>query len=548
MFKKITLLLAAALVAVSTLKAQTRYVDPMFEVSDDSTAVYGANVDVFLSALNNLEVDIYEPVDDDAPLRPLVVVFPTGNFLIQYLNQGAFGSRKDSAAVEIINQVVSRGYVGMVAEYRTGWLPTATDQDIRTSTLLQAAYRGGQDAHTLARWLRKTVVDEGNPMRIDTSRIVYWGLGTGGYVTMTHAFLDNVDEILDDERFYDVNDEPYVDIAVNADPQGLLPAFFDPTTMTTPSNIPNWVGFNSHVAMSINCNGALGDIDWMTGADTEPLVLGYHSPTDPFAPFNRGNVVVPTTGDIVIPGVAGTEQILKKANELGINDKIMAANAVPLPAPYPALSTAVNAVNAAYKGVTINLGQLGQDTLVALSHDNMFPTSVGDSRTTTGAVGATYNWIDSVRVRAEVAAFNAEFEQEIDADDVISQERLTNPNAYDAAGARVVLDTFMAHFIPRAYIGLDLDQLVSTEDLIDAQSIGLTIQPNPANQYFELNTEAGHPIREIHLFDINGRNVATYTGINQTRFRVDRGNLPRGTYVVRLRLDEGVAARKLILR
>jgi hypothetical protein len=536
------------LVALSALEAQTRYIDPMFEVSDDSTAVYGQNVDVFLQDLNALEVDIYQPVDDSAALRPMVVVFPTGNFLIQYLNQGAFGSRKDSAAVEIINQVVSRGYVGMVAEYRTGWLPTAQEQDIRTSTLLQAAYRGGQDAHTLARWIRKTVVEDGNPMRVDTNRIVYWGLGTGGYVTMTHAFLDNVDEILEDERFYDVNDQPYVDINVNADPQGLLPAQFPPALGGGPSNIPNWVGYNSTVAMAINCNGALGDIDWMTGADTEPLVLGYHSPTDPFAPFNRGNVVVPTTGDIVIPGVAGTEQILKKAEELGINDAIAAANAVPLPAIYPQLSTAVNAVNAQYKMLTINLGQLGQDTAVTLSHDNMFPTSVGDPRTSTGAVGATYNWIDSVRVRAEVAAFNMATGQEINADDVISQERLTNPNAYDAAGARVVLDTFMAHFIPRAYIGLNLDQLVSTEDLVSPQSIGLTIQPNPANQYFELNTEEGHPIREVHLFDINGRNVATFTGINQTRFRIDRGNLPRGTYVVRLRLDEGVAARKLVLR
>jgi len=120
--------MALLLSIVSGLQAQTRFLDPMFEVGAPTTEVYGANVDVFLQGVNNLEVDVYQPADEDREsLRPVVVVFPTGNFLLQYLNRGAFGSRKDSAAITIINEVVSRGYVGMVAEYRTGWLPTATD-------------------------------------------------------------------------------------------------------------------------------------------------------------------------------------------------------------------------------------------------------------------------------------------------------------------------------------------------------------------------------------------------------------------------------------
>ena len=549
MRSRFTLLAVALCTFVAGLQAQTRFVDPLFEVGEPSTITYGANVDVFLSGVNELEADVYEPVGDDREsLRPIVVVFPTGNFLIQYLNQGPYGSLKDSAAVEIVNRLVARGYVGMVAEYRTGWLPTAQDQDIRTSTLLQAAYRGAQDAHTLARFLRKSVVEDGNPMRIDTNRIVYWGLGTGGYVTMAHAFLDDIQEVLDDERFFDENDQPYVSLEVNADPQGTLPAFFDPATMTTPSNIPNHVSYNSTVAISINTNGALGDLDWMTGAEGEPITLGYHSPSDPFAPFSTGAVIVPTTGDLVIGGVSGTAHIVEKANAVGNNDAIASANAVPLDPMFGQLATAVNAVNAAYKQVTVDLSPLGQPAAVQLSHDNMFPLSVGDTRTPLGVVGSTYNWIDSVRVRAEITAFNTIFMQEIDATAVISNESLTNPNAYDAAAARVVMDTIMAHFIPRAFIGMDLEDLVGTNDLIENTDVGLEVFPNPAGPAgFTVRTDVGHPVRAISVMDVNGRRVAQFDDVNSTNYTVNRNGLPRGTYVLRVQFDDGVTARKLII-
>lgn len=530
--------------------AQTRYIDPMFEVGEPTTDFYGANIDVFLMGLNQLEYDVYQPVDDPATeLRPCVVVFPTGNFLLQYLNQGPYGSRKDSAVVEIINEVVSRGYVGFSVEYRTGWLPTSPDQDIRTSSLLQAAYRGGQDAHTMARYLRKSVVEDGNPYQIDTTRIVFWGIGTGGYVTMTHAFLDNVNEVLADLRFYDDTDPdnpvPYVDIAVNADPQGILPAFFDPATMTVPSNIPNHVGYSSEVAMSINTGGALGDIDWMQGDDSphqEPIVLGYHSLTDPFAPFSDGTVIVPTTGDVVIEGVAGTESILRKAQQLGINDAIIDANALMLPAEYSPLSSEINQTNAFLKTqlVTNPLNQL-DTTRFALSHNDMYPFIYPR------VVGSPFNWLDPVRVTAEIAAFNAATGQMIDAMTVIGGESLSNPFYLDPAGARSVIDTMMAHFIPRAYIGMNLAELSSaTEELVTANQVGFTVAPNPAAEFVTVSTEDAFDIRDAALYDLNGRLISTFSNIDANTFRIVRGNLPRGQYVLKIRVDQGVSSKMIL--
>mgnify|MGYP000170554354 CR=1 FL=1 len=555
----LTLLVALLFVTVCGLQAQnSRFVDPIYGVSEPTVDTFGQNIDfLFLvevqaglrtSPVRQLEMDVYQPEgDEDLGLRPVVVTFPTGNFLRRYQNRGLYGTRKDSAVVQIVNEVTSRGYVGIAADYRLGWNAPSPDVNVRTKTILEAAYRGGQDAHMMARYLRKSVVEDGNPYRIDTSRIVFWGLGTGGYVTLTHAYLDDIQEVLDDPRFYDEMDVPFVDVNVNADPQGLLPAQFAPSV---PSNIPNHVGYSSDVAMSINGNGALGDIDWIDGADNEPIMLGFHNPNDIFAPFSFGDVVVPVTNELVIGCVGGTEQIIEKSNEAGNQDAIASANAVDLPDFYGPLAEAVNRKNEVYKMgvITPPADRLPActdqvvETSYELSHDNMYPF-VGQG------AGTPYNWVDPVIARAEIdAAIAAGVMIPGGADAVLGGEQATNPNAFNGAGAKLVIDTMIAFFLPRAYVGLDLETVVSTEDLLSNAAIGLEVFPNPAGAGFTVRTEEGHLIRSIRIMDMNGRVVSDITGVNSNNRFVSRGNLPRGTYILQLHLDEGTSARKLVLK
>ena len=298
--------------------------------------------------------------------------------------------------------------------------------------------------------------------------------------------------------------------------------------------------------MSVNFNGACGDLDWMTGDDNDPITLGYHAPSDPFAPFSVGAVVVPTTGDVVITGVAGTEAVVEKANMLGLNDAIADANMVPLAPQFGQLATVVNATNNQYKQIDIDLTLLGQGSSVDLSHDNMFPLSVNDRRSSSGAIGSTYNWIDSTRVRAEITAFNSAFMQNVDASAVIRNEVRTNPNAYDGAAARVVIDTIMAHFLPRAYMGLNLDALVSTQDLLTPEQVAFAVTPNPASEYVLVETAVDQPIRDWAIYDMNGRRVRQGFGVNNYQAYVTRGDLPRGAYVLRIRVDKGISAKKII--
>ena len=49
---------------------------------------------------------------------------------------------------------------------RLGWSPISTDQNVRTSTFLQAVYRGIQDAKAMVRYMRMTEAN-GNPYGID---------------------------------------------------------------------------------------------------------------------------------------------------------------------------------------------------------------------------------------------------------------------------------------------------------------------------------------------------------------------------------------------
>mgnify|MGYP000541594750 FL=1 len=94
---------------------------------------------------------------------------------------------------------------------------------------------------------------------------------------------------------------------------------------------------------------------------------------------------------------------------------------------------------------------------------------------------------------------------------------------------------------------MGLETLVSTEEVIANSAVGLEVFPNPVTAGFTVQTEAGHTIRTIRLMDINGRVVTSFTNVNANTRYINRGNLPRGVYILQLQLDEGTTAQKLIL-
>ena len=152
--KRIFTLLFFSIVAFG-LNAQVRYVDEIFtDVNVESDIVYANNISVLTGAPlpGDILLDVYTPVGDTATNRPLIKVFHTGNFLPQLINGQINGNKDDPYVVDMIERLVRRGYVVASLDYRLGWNPISPDQDVRTETLINAAYRGVQDsmhAHTL---------------------------------------------------------------------------------------------------------------------------------------------------------------------------------------------------------------------------------------------------------------------------------------------------------------------------------------------------------------------------------------------------------------
>ena len=92
--------LALSVLAFSQVDAQVRYINEVFsDVEVSTNVVYGQNVTILPllqsqpPATQPLVCDIYEPAGDTETDRPLMIYIHTGNFLPQYLNGSAVGTK-----------------------------------------------------------------------------------------------------------------------------------------------------------------------------------------------------------------------------------------------------------------------------------------------------------------------------------------------------------------------------------------------------------------------------------------------------------------------
>jgi acetyl esterase/lipase len=320
--------LALALACALSVNAQTRYLDEVFsDVTVTSNVIYGSNITVLpamlgqLPAAQPLALDLYEPTGDTQTDRPLLLYFHTGNFLPQYVNGSALGNKDDNCAVEICTRMAKKGYVVASVDYRLGWNPLAGTQDERTQQLIQAAYRGVQDSRTAVRFFRKSVAESANVYGIDEEKIAMLGEGTGGYITLASATISSYNDIILDDLgspilkfWYDPGDGssiPMVIEGIHGNPDATTDTYAPPSSGGFQLCIANHVGYSSDFNFQANLGGALGDLNWLDEGD-KPMV-SFHAPHDPFAPYETGVLVVPTTGEPVV-SVSGAYDIHAEIN------------------------------------------------------------------------------------------------------------------------------------------------------------------------------------------------------------------------------------------
>lgn len=536
MWKKFysTILMLCLIATIS--QAQQRYLDEIFTDVDVTTnVVYGVNATVLLITDPNvgqaipqpLIMNVYEPAGDTETERPLIIYLHTGNFLPQPTFCSIGGTLQDDVLVEIATRLAKRGYVVATATYRLGWNPIATTQEERTFTLINAAYRGIQDARTCIRYFKKNYVEEGNLFGVDTSRITLWGQGTGGYISMATATLDQYADVLLPKFTVDFMGIPLPMVlepvngniwgtSVGIVPPGSPPPFTAGDTLC----YPNHVGYSSDFQLCVNMGGALADTSWLDESDLP--MISYHVPNDSLAPYQEGILIVPTTGDLVVE-VQGSYTVQQKAKTLGINDVFASKDWID---PYSASADEAND---------------GADGLFPFRYPALFnPQNPADSITVT----APWEWWDQAEWNTVFCALQPGIPLNLIG-------LAGNPLMSETQGMSYV-DSIMGYFLPRACLaldlGCDLTGLTSTKEVLSKESVSLQIMPNPATDQVQFSTHAGHPMLDILLYDLSGRLIETHLQINHNQYTLQRGNMPPGLYMAQIRFEEGVTVGKVLFR
>ncbi len=501
----------------STLSAQNRYLEPVFSQASKTTTLYGANY-TFLPLLfgghftkQPLQVQIYTPVGDTETERPLIIYLHTGNFFPFPGNGSCGGALNDSSTVEFATRLAKMGYVVAVADYRLGWNPFSTNELVRRFTLINGAYRGVQDVRSCIRYFRKTVAEGGNPWGVDPNKIVVWGQGTGGYLSLATAYLDNFNEIYttaDPNKFRlpigGGNFYPMIQQSYNGDINGeqaaigVVDATYNAISMFPLGDtmyIPNTPGYSSTFNLAVNMGGALGDSSWMDPGGI-PLI-SYHVVSDFFAPCETDILNVPTAmGPQPVVEVSGSCTMQAIANDFGLNDVF---DGVPAGHdPYGANSGSNFNGFYAFKNTPIPPGA-------------------------TTETSSPWEWTSYSGAPAPTAT----------------------GCSVDGAVARAYIDTIIGYYAPRACVTLNLGcNFVNTKELSDLE-VGLKVSPVPAIDVVNFVSEK-EKMTDIYVYDLNGRMVKAHTSIQANSFQMQRNALVPGLYIAEVRYEKGFVKRKIV--
>ncbi len=540
--KKIILNLLLLIAAITTMVGQKqRYLNQVFDSVNTIYSVYGQNATVITAAITGhatkvpLAVTIYTPKNDTVRKRPLVIYLHTGNFLPFPINQSTGGRTTipatsplaaagatlaqigmgypvDSPLVEICTRLAKMGYVTAAIDYRCGWNPIASTQTERVNTLINAAYRGVQDLRNAIRYFKASVIAQGNPFGIDTSKIVAWGQGTGGYISMAAATMDSYLDIVQksSNKFIGDNGLPYVIESVHGNiygtSVGVVPAGA-PSLAGDTLCYPNIPGISSDFQLCVNMGGALADTQWIDNTDLP--MIGFQEPRDPFAPYKEGIVNVPqgSNAPLSVVKVQGTYLAIKKADSLGLQKKMRDLKLADV------ITQAANKKNDGIEG------------LYPVNGTNPFDSD-------------PWNWWDTTIM----SAIQKQFGYGNNTNGLATQPDMS------AAKSRRYIDTIIAYYAPRAFAVLGLGTFVATPDLLQASQVGLRMSPNPMTSQTSFTTKIDNPIKGLVIYDVNGNVVRQINKINSSEYTLYRGDLSNGVYYVQFGFDNGVITKPLIVQ
>ncbi len=538
MKKNYTLLVFSFCLCCIGIQAQERYLSEVFDDTEmQEDVIYGFNTTILPllqqmpPAKRPLNLDLLMPAGDSLADRPLIIMLPTGNFLPELLNGQIHGSIDDPYFRAMGVRLAKMGYVVALMDYRKGWNPLDPERTARVDQLINATYRGIQDVHTCARFFRKSVAEDGNPFGIDPDKIISWGFGTGGYITLGASTIDNylelvIDKFIGDDKDGDGNPDPMVIEPINGDPFGMKVGI-NPLTGDTLC-FPNHANldYQQDFAMNVNLGGALGDTSWIDAND--PPMITFQVPTDPFAPYETGIVIVPTTGGQVVE-VQGGYTVQQKLKELGNNDVF------------------AGLVDDEYTDAA-NEANDGADGLFPMRRPNWDLTDDGEDNPIPREASPWEFWDEAFWSTTPWGQAGPLADNCMGAPVELCNWHLvslgSNPDM-SLMKARAYQDTVLNYFAPRACLALGLGNCgtTSTEEVL-AQDI-VTISPNPVQNELIIKTD-GKTIDNIEVYDVQGRLVRKVNEVNNSSFVMNRDGIQTGMHILQIRMEEGVVSKRVM--
>jgi len=532
MKKNLLSLLSAAAISMWSVSgfAQTRYLDEVFDTSEltvHTDVTYGSNYEVLTGApvLIDLKMDVYEPnqaIDTETD-RPLFIYIHTGNFLPIVINGSATGQRIDSTAVEMCKQWARRGYVAASIDYRLGWNPLDTTAEGRRAGLLMAVFRAIVDTKTAVRYFKKDAATT-DTYRIDPDKIALFGEGSGGYVALAYATMDKFSEVSLPKFTYAATGQSYVDTMLFGNLDGFGGMF----------NNDNHVGYDADVNMFVNIGGALADTSWLEGG--EGAFVSFHAMRDPFAPFEQGIVIVPTTQENVVE-VQGANVWMQKVRDFGNNAAF--ANLSFSGDPYTARARSM------YGQTYDNWSLINPTVTVGNDLEGLFPVETPFSPVQFFNNSSPWQWWDLNVLNFVVAAINAQTGGSFVAQDIHNNGLLSNPNMGPAQG-RTYIDTIQGYMLPRVMTqfqlpGYETFSVDESEELARA----IAVYPNPALDEVTVKlNDRTEQIERVSVTNVMGQQIEVVSDIMSKSVSIEVSSWPAGMYTVQVMLDNGKATTR----
>lgn len=231
----------------------------------------------------NLGYDVYQPKNDTARSRPVVVLAHGGGY-IDLLDQ------KSPDIVELAIDLVLRGYVVISLEYREEANPLVL---LSEESIVKAVGRSLIDIRDATCSIMDTTINFGNPYKVDYTKVIVGGVSAGS-VSFLHAlFLDSLSWMPPKYQQWILQIEPNT--------QALLDN--------------RYCGAN--VIGMINISGALLDTAWIKPNRNYPPMFSQHGTADPIVPYNYDHPFhLPT-----LPYLMGSFLIDKRYKNLGLRSE-----------------------------------------------------------------------------------------------------------------------------------------------------------------------------------------------------------------------------------